>query len=58
MKYNDWMKILKGLVVVSIATTILVACGTRYNPSYKNPTVMPAGVSKLKKKQIKRDFTN
>jgi len=52
------MKILKGLVVVSIAITILVSCGTRYNPSYKNPTVMPAGVSKLKKKQIKRDFTN
>ena len=32
----------------------MTSCGTKY---YK-PTVMPSGVSELKRKQIKRDFTN
>jgi len=44
----------KTIIKLVILTLILTSCGVRY---YK-PTVMPAGVSKLKRKHIKNSFTN
>ena len=43
------------VVLLSIVSLLFVAC----NPyRYGTPSVMPAGRSKLTKKQIRRDLTN
>jgi len=46
------MKIKLGVSIL-VLVGILISCARYYSPS-----VQPAGVSELKKKQIKRDFTN
>jgi hypothetical protein len=55
MKLSKRKRRLIKIVFTLTLLCIIVGCSARY---YYTPSVMPTGKGELKKKQIRRDFTN